>query len=302
MCSEEEGPLLPREDFWLGGDRTFAKGLNCRAMTEVCWKYETPSGVLYRAVAIIDRYLTKKHIPVKKFQCLGCVAVLMAAKFEDEGCDMAHGQSMLISAADRCFTKADLIDMEIDVLNTIEFNLRSPTAFHFLGRFLQVAGTTQAQNLLAWHLAEIALLQVRDFQYPPSHLAAAIVVSSRRLSQAVVPWTQVMEQVTGYALSDLEECLEKLSFAYNDGDSSYNGSRKKYKKELEVLNISSKANPRCFSADMNTDCRPGKGPLQDLKSVKSEVEADESLQGIPGASIVEKSKRASKRKASCEIK
>mmetsp|Transcript_102806 Transcript_102806/g.299852 ORF Transcript_102806/g.299852 Transcript_102806/m.299852 type:complete len:665 (-) Transcript_102806:259-2253(-) len=216
---DKEVFAVPRKDFWLGTDSSFEVGLRCRAilvdwMVSVCDKWTLKDSTLFLAVAIIDQYISNKQVVSGKFQCLGCAAMLTASKLDDE---LALEGNRLVDICDSCFTLAELMQMEVDLLNTIRFDLNSPTVPYFLNRFCAASGASDSQRVLAGYLAELTLLRVWDFQYPASHIAAASIALSNRLQKRAVTWPPCMAARTCYVecsesehTPSLAECVSKL--------------------------------------------------------------------------------------------
>jgi serine/threonine protein kinase len=216
-AEQESISACPREDFWLGGNLSWKTGLKCYRvlvdwMVEVCYKRGLGDAATFLSVSILNRYLAIKQVEKLKFQALGCAAMLIASKFaqEDDHVQRLKMMESMCADAPNC-TQSGLLDMEIDVLRTIEFDLRAPTVHYFLTRFLHVGGGGQVHQLRTRYIAELTLYYPDDFQYPPSLVAAAALALSNKLSEVPACWSKVMERLTGYDMSTLEECILKLS-------------------------------------------------------------------------------------------
>jgi hypothetical protein len=208
---------LPRQDFWMKIP-TWQAGLRAYRvlvdwMIEVCHKCGVRDHALCRSVSILNRYLSIKQVQVKHFQCLGCAAMLISAKFLEEAGYEFSGQNrfnMMIWQCDNAFTKAELFEMEIDVLKTIEFDLRPQNLYYWILRFLSVADRGYEQQAFASHLAQLTMLCPRRFQYPPSHIVAAAILLSNHALAVPCPWSSIMVRLTGFSESDLKSCAQEL--------------------------------------------------------------------------------------------
>merc|ERR1712178_603225 len=122
---------------------------------------------------------------------------------------------------------------EAEILKEIEFELATPTVVKFLGRNLRVSIMDDFGSQLAGLLAELTLMDVESFRYAPSALAAAAVLASARLSNHPAPWSKAMEKHTGYASSELEDCVEKMLKAFEQcPESQFQSLPKKYESVL----------------------------------------------------------------------
>ncbi len=84
------------------------------------------------------------------------------------------------------------------MLNTLNFQLTVPTAFHFMARYLKAAGAEKNQSLLAAYLVELALPDYSNLKYPGSLLAAAAVLASNRV-MCRPSWTNALARHSRYS-------------------------------------------------------------------------------------------------------
>lgn len=261
LAREREEWSCPRADFWNTAMATVTQntvqehGLKCRAilcdwMIEVCRKFEIPDSTMYLSVAIVDRYISKRQIERQRFQCLGVAAMVIANKFLDENMVERH---RWVYISERAFTLEDLAEMEVRILEVIQFKLTAPTVPFFLRRFLSVNDSSESHGHLAHFLAELTLLRVTDFPWPPSHIAAAAIALSNILLKRTEHWPPAMEVRTGYALrgssspeipsrgcsggrTPLDECVGKLrALLGHVGSGTLQASAKKYAGKFQPI-------------------------------------------------------------------
>lgn len=96
---------------------------------------------LYLCVNIIDRYVStvlreKTDIITRgTYQLVGVAAYFIASKYEE----IAYPEiATLLDCADNCYNEADVKEMEIKIVNTLQYDLTVPTTNKFLERFLHV--------------------------------------------------------------------------------------------------------------------------------------------------------------------
>jgi len=134
----------------------------------------------------------------------------------------------------------------------IQFKLTAPTVPYFLRRFLSVNDSSELHGRLAHFLAELTLLRVADFPWPPSQIAAAAIALSNMLRERTEPWPSAMEVRTGYVLhcgspespsrsctgsrTSLDACVGKLRALLGQVETSpLQASTKKYAGKIQQL-------------------------------------------------------------------
>lgn len=120
----------------------------------------------------MDRYLSRAQVSRNKLQLVGITALLIACKYEEiyppEIRDCVY-------MTDRAYTRQDVIDMEVSILQELQFMISEPTAYPFLHRFLYITGASTTMKFGATYYLE-RVLQEHDFlAYRPSLVAAAAV-------------------------------------------------------------------------------------------------------------------------------
>ena len=108
---------------------------------------------LYLAVSLADRYLKKIISLKRKIPCLITLAVatiLMAAKLEQPiSPSFTRMINILNEQHSVLLKKQKVIDMEEDIIRTLDFNLRTVSPIHFLERFLRLYGIDQPDSKIA---------------------------------------------------------------------------------------------------------------------------------------------------------
>lgn len=195
-------------------------------LVEVHMKYKLRSETLFLAIIILDRFLARKCVSRKRLQLVGVVATLIAAKYEEI---YPPKITDLVYICDKAYTKDEILEMEIVVLNVLEFQLRVPTAVQFLDRFAKVNGLPDQQRQLAQYLAELSLPEIKMIRFTPSHLAAASIYLSNKLLKQPVAWSQTMCNQTGYTEAVIKACAKELCTLLEGAQAnSLQGVRKKF--------------------------------------------------------------------------
>jgi cyclin B len=87
---------------------------------------------LYLTVLIVDRYLSLVQIKKSQLHILGLTSILVATKYEE-----IYPPSLqeLLGVSENKFSRRDVINMEHDMLTTLEFAVQAPSAYRFLERY-----------------------------------------------------------------------------------------------------------------------------------------------------------------------
>merc|ERR1719401_781592 len=110
-------------------------------LVDVYRKYGLRRETLFLSVSIIDRYLSQRQVGRARLQLVGTTAMLVAAKFEEvDPPDIAE----MVHVTDHTYSRQEVLDMEVALLNTLGFEVASPTAAHFLLHFQAAANSTAA--------------------------------------------------------------------------------------------------------------------------------------------------------------
>jgi cyclin B len=159
---------------------------------------------------LIDRFLEKKIVVRSKLQLVGVTAMLIASKYEEI---YAPEVRDFVYITDKAYTKEQILQMEAQMLNALDFRITVPTAYVFLNRFLKACGETEATakiNLMSSYLVERALQEYKTLAYTPSKLAAAGVNMAMRTVRGPAAWDAKMERFTGYKQSDLVDAIRDI--------------------------------------------------------------------------------------------
>lgn len=178
-------------------------------LVEVHMKYKLKGETLFLSVNIIDRFLEKRPCSRRRLQLVGVAAMLISAKYEEiyppEIADFVY-------ICDKAYTKEDILNCEIAILTSLEFNLRVPTCIHFLDRYAKLNGFVldSAQRHLMQFIVELTLPDVKMVRYSPSHLAAAATLVTNKLLKQSPAWSASMAKYTKHSESAIQNCAKEL--------------------------------------------------------------------------------------------
>lgn len=175
-------------------------------LVEVHLKFKMVPETLYLTVHIIDRFLAMKQVRRSKLQLVGVAALLLASKYEEIYPPELRD---LVYITDRAYNKQEILEMENQIVTTLDYNLTLPTTHSFLCRFLKAAHADRMMVQMACYLSERSLQEFGMLKYLPSVVAAAAVCVARK-SLRRHPWSPTLVKYTKYDEPDLMECLREM--------------------------------------------------------------------------------------------
>jgi cyclin B len=193
-------------------------------LVEVHIKFKMVPETLYLTVQLIDRYLQFKQVRRSKLQCVGVAALLAAAKYEEIYPPELRD---LVYITDRAYNKQEILDMESDIINTLEYEFTAPTTHTFLCRWLKAAHADRTMVQLACYLVERSLQEYTSIRFPPSIVAATAVHIARKTLKRH-PWSPTLVKYTGYDEAALTECVEDMRVYLNNTASQQSAVLRKY--------------------------------------------------------------------------
>lgn len=199
-------------------------------LVEVHLKFKLSTETLYLTINLIDRFLEKKMVARQRLQLVGVTCMLLASKYEEIYFPEVRD---FVYITDRAYTRAQILQMETVVLNTLKFQMTVPTAQKFLTRFAKVATLDKHTELTAAYICERTLQEQSMLQYLPSEIAAtSIALALRNAGQR--DWNTTLATYTGYSAEDLAACLADARTMMRETerpDASLRAVKKKYKSE-----------------------------------------------------------------------
>ncbi|KAH6985319.1 cyclin-like protein [Ilyonectria destructans] len=141
---------------------------------------------LFLTINLLDRYCSKRVVYKKHYQLLGCATLLIAAKYGDKKMRVPQMHELKYICCG--LYEADAFaQMEIHVLNTLEWSIGHPTVYFFSQLIIAERGDDQEVQNMAAYICEVALYH-RDFV---STKPSTIARSSLALARAILGRAEV---------------------------------------------------------------------------------------------------------------
>lgn len=115
----------------------------------------------------------------------------------------------LVYITDRAYNKQEILEMESEIVNTLQYNFTIPTAHSFLCRYLKAAHADRTMVQLACYLAERSLQEYSSVKFLPSVVAASAVYVARK-SLKRHPWSPTLLKYSKYDEVDLTACADEM--------------------------------------------------------------------------------------------
>nr|ADK93535.1 cyclin 2 [Perkinsus marinus]ADK93536.1 cyclin 2 [Perkinsus marinus]ADK93537.1 cyclin 2 [Perkinsus marinus] len=155
-------------------------------LVEVHWKFKLVPETLYLTVNLIDRYLEQcPNLSRTRLQLVGVTCLLIASKYED-----IYPPEMkdIVSICDRTYQRHEVMEMEVDILNTLGFCMTTPSPMFFLLRYAKVMEADEKHFFLSQYCLELALPENSMLRYSASQLAAGALYLSNKLLRKPTAW------------------------------------------------------------------------------------------------------------------
>ncbi len=149
---------------------------------------------LYLAINILDRYLSHpdcNEVPTYRFQLIGCIALMIACKFEEIYNVLNATITRELCAS--VYTNTDIVRMEMDMLMTLKFDINVPTILNFV-RFFSIDLDIDNDPIIMY-IAELVIQTYTMLKYTPSVLVSSILALCYPLKQVPYQNSQCMDDI-----------------------------------------------------------------------------------------------------------
>jgi hypothetical protein len=135
---------------------------------------------LFLTVNLLDRYCSKRVVYKQHYQLVGCAALLIAAKYGDKK-DRVPQINELNNMCCGLYDAGMFTQMEMHVLNTLDWNIGHPTVDFFTQLIVAEERDSREVEHMAAYICEIALYH-RDFvSTKPSIMARSSLALARAI-------------------------------------------------------------------------------------------------------------------------
>ncbi|RNA00793.1 G2 mitotic-specific cyclin-B2, partial [Brachionus plicatilis] len=200
--------------------------VNCLVKAQI--KFDLSQEVLFLMVQIMDRYLDLVPLENVDLVLLSACSFFIASKFDSR---IGINLSIVNKMATSTYTRSDIRQMEVNILNKLGFSLSKPISLNFLRRFSIVSGVPNEEHILAKYFLELSLLDFEFSVMKPSYVAASALCLTFRLFKRF-EWSIRLEYESKYKMVDLRHGMQKLAqlvVKVNRTESEFQETYKKFK-------------------------------------------------------------------------
>ena len=181
---------------------------------DVHFKFKLKADTLFLTVWLIDKYLSLKKVKRGKLQLIGVTCMLIACKYEEiyspEVFDFVY-------ITENSYDKKDIIDLELEILTLLDFNVTVPTSNSFYEIISSLLCFGTQEFFLGKYLLELFLLDYRSLKYKPSEIANTvcfIIFTHRRNTDIAYLNESANEFVYNYTNNEMmfKDCSRDISF------------------------------------------------------------------------------------------
>ena len=181
---------------------------------DVHFKFKLKADTLFLTVWLIDKYLSLKKVRRNKLQLIGVTCMLIACKYEEiyspEVFDFVY-------ITENSYEKKDIIDLELEILTLLDFNVTVPTSNSFYEIISSLLCFSTQEFFLGKYLLELFLLDYRSLKYKPSEIANTvcfIIVTHRRNNDITYLNESANEFIENYTNNEMnyKDCSRDISF------------------------------------------------------------------------------------------
>lgn len=175
---------------------------------------------VFMAVKLADHYLAHKYLTQDQDVLLFIVTILISAKFDERVPPLIISDLTKLARVQFGvrFTRKQVISLEIDLLNTLNFHIRYPLSYGFLRRFAMCTRSDVRTMHLARYILESSLMDYNMIEILDSKIAAgSLLLAFKMLGQhqhqnvLALAWDETAEYYTGYDERELSPLVKKLN-------------------------------------------------------------------------------------------
>ena len=137
-------------------------------LIDVHLKFNLLSETLFLTINILDRYLEKKTINRNYLQLVGVTSLLIACKYEEI---YPPETKALVYITDNAYEQKELIDMEVDILKTLNFDVTIVSIVKFIEYIKIKMNYNNFQLNQIMYFAELSIINYNMLKYSPFIIA-----------------------------------------------------------------------------------------------------------------------------------
>ena len=176
-------------------------------------QFELHQETLFLTIGILDRYLQKegKNTHRDQLQLVGVTSMLIASKIEEIYIPAIDD---FVYSTDNAYNDTEIKEMELTIMQTLNFHLISPISLSFLRRYSKAGDVDVLEHSVSKYILELSLMDYGQAAIPASMSAAASLYLSLLLLEpptSSLVWNSSLEFYSGYTSANLMPVVERMA-------------------------------------------------------------------------------------------
>ena len=175
-------------------------------LVDVHLKFELLPQTFFSCVQLLDRYLEKKEITRTRLQLVGICCLMIVSKIEEVYSPMVKDY---LAVCDNAYTRHELLEMEGEILEIVNFNVLCPTSYNFLMNYNAKIQIEEKLFYYAQYLLETILLDLNYLKHNSAILAAGAIFFANKIFKKE-GWSSENESITGMTELQIKSAAKDL--------------------------------------------------------------------------------------------
>ena len=154
-------------------------------LIDVHLKFHLLPETLYITINLIDNYLSQTQISRKKLQLVGITCLFIADKYEEIYPPELKDH---VDITDKAYSKEDILNMEIDILKVLKFDITYPTSYRYFEIFFEITKNhinkevSEKVIFFGQYLMELSMIDYNMLKFTNSEIAICALYLSYKIN------------------------------------------------------------------------------------------------------------------------
>ena len=185
-------------------------------LVDINIKFKLMPQTLFKTVNLIDRYLAIREVTKHELQLLGITALLIQCKYEEVYPPQLKD---FVAVCDNAYSKEEILDMESEVLNSLEFDLNQPNSLYFLQILQYKIKMDEKPLAFVRYILETTLLEASIVRYNNLTQVAGAVFLVLKIFK-LGNWSAEHNTIFGISEVEVRVCAKNLYIIMQKIDAS----------------------------------------------------------------------------------
>ena len=177
-------------------------------LVDVSVKFKLLSETFFAAVNLLDRFLERRQVQRTRLQLVGITCLMIMSKFEE-----IYPPSVrdYVCVCDRAYSQEELLDMEAEVLQALQFDLAVTSSLVFYREMAPRLELSPKPRVFGEYLLETALLSENAFKFSNRELACGSIFLVNKIFKCKKTFSKDLGPLmTNISESRVKSCAKEL--------------------------------------------------------------------------------------------